>query len=111
MALPGRLSDPKVRNAKPGVHGDGAGLYLRVKPGGAKSWVQRVQHGGKRQDIGLGGYPADLSLGEAREQAAHLRKLAWHCLYARAERDRGKVAIPTFAEGIVTDREGSAARI
>jgi hypothetical protein len=56
MALPGKLSDMKVRNAKPGMHGDGGGLYLRVKPSGAKSWVLRVQHGGKREDIGLGGY-------------------------------------------------------
>jgi hypothetical protein len=57
MVLPGKLSDIKVRNAKPGVHGDGGGLYLREKPSGAKSWVLRVQHGGKREDIGLGGYP------------------------------------------------------
>ncbi|MGZ3250592.1 MAG: Arm DNA-binding domain-containing protein, partial [Croceibacterium sp.] len=62
----GKLTDLKVRNAKPGVYGDGAGLYLRVKPSGAKSWVLRVQFQGRRQDIGLGGYPADRSLTEAR---------------------------------------------
>jgi integrase len=96
----GKLTDLKVRSAKAGVHGDGAGLYLRVKDTGAKSWVLRVQHMGKRQDIGLGGYPADLSLGEAREKAAHLRKLARRGVNARAERDREKVVIPTFAEAV-----------
>ena len=53
----GKLTELKVKNAKPGIHGDGGGLYLRVKPSGAKSWVLRVQHMGKREDVGLGGYP------------------------------------------------------
>lgn len=96
----GKLTAKQVLNAKPGVHGDGAGLYLRVKPSGAKSWVLRVQHQGRRQDIGLGGFPADLDLGEARERASHLRKLARRGKNAIAERDREKVIIPTFAEAV-----------
>lgn len=96
-----KLSELRVKNAKPGVHGDGAGLYLRVKPSGAKSWVLRVQHMGKRQDIGLGGYPADLSLADAREKAAHLRKLARQGADARADRDKLKVRHPTFAEAVI----------
>jgi integrase len=95
-----KLTDMKVRNAKPGLHGDGAGLYLRVKPSGARSFVLRVQHMGKRQDIGLGGYPADLTLSEARDKAHHLRKLARQGKNAIAERDREKVVIPTFAEAV-----------
>ncbi|MEC9065708.1 MAG: integrase arm-type DNA-binding domain-containing protein [Pseudomonadota bacterium] len=94
----GKLTDMKVRNAKPGIHGDGAGLYLRVKPSGAKSWVLRVQFQGRREDIGLGGYPADLSLSEARDKAHHLRKLARQGKNAREERDREKLVIPTFKE-------------
>lgn len=88
-----KLTELRAKNAKHGVHGDGAGLYLRVKPSGAKSWVLRVQHMGRREDIGLGGYPADLSVAEAREKAAHLRKLARRGVNARAERDREKVVI------------------
>jgi len=95
-----RLSDLRAKNAKLGMNGDGAGLYLRVKPSGAKSWVLRVQHMGKRTDIGLGGFPADLSLAEAREKAAALRKLARQGVDARAERDKGKVRIPTFKEAM-----------
>jgi integrase len=94
----GKLTDMKVRNAKPGIHGDGAGLYLRVKDSGAKSWVLRVQFQGRRQDIGLGGYPADLTLSEAREKAAHLRKLARQGKNAIEERDREKIVIPTFKD-------------
>jgi integrase len=101
----GKLTDLRVKNAKPGVHGDGAGLYLRVKPSGAKSWVLRVQFQGRRQDIGLGGYPADRSLAEAREEAARLRKLARSGENAIAERDRKKIVIPTFKEAMTTAHE------
>lgn len=95
----GKLNVVKVRKAGPGVYGDGAGLYLRVKPTGAKSWVLRVQHAGKREDIGLGSV-SDLSLDEARERAAHLRRLARRGLDARMERDRELVVVPTFAKAI-----------
>jgi len=97
----GKLTDLKLRSAKAGTHGDGDGLYLRVKPTGAKSWVLRVQFQGRRTDIGLGGYPADLSLSEAREKAAQLRKLARQGKDAREERDREKVVIPTFKEAML----------
>jgi hypothetical protein len=43
------LTVTEVRNAKPGRHADGKGLYLLVKPSGAKSWVMRVQMGGRRR--------------------------------------------------------------
>ncbi|AJA10033.1 transposase [Sphingopyxis fribergensis] len=108
----GKLTDLKVRNAKPGIHGDGAGLYLRVKKPtkdaqkrgqtvGSKSWVLRVQFQGGREDIGLGGYPTDLSLSEAREKAAHLRKFARQGKNAREERDRQKLVVPTFKEAML----------
>lgn len=93
----GKLTALKVQKAPPGVHGDGAGLYLRVKPSGARSWVLRVQVQGRRQDIGLGS-TAELSLAEAREEAAKLRKAAKRGLSPIAERDREKRRIPTFAE-------------
>ncbi|GGC23131.1 integrase [Novosphingobium marinum] len=96
----GKLTELKVKNAKPGVYGDGAGLYLRVKPSGSRSWILRVQFQGRREDIGLGGYPADLTLAEAREKAYYLRKLARQGKNAREERDREKVRIPTFREAM-----------
>lgn len=95
-----KLKELKVKNAKAGTYSDGAGLLLRVKQSGAKSWVLRVQHMGRRSDIGLGGYPADLTLAEAREKAARLRKIARAGADPRAERDRAKVHTPTFAEAM-----------
>ena len=99
-----KLSELRVKNAKPGVHGDGSGLYLRVKPSGAKSWVLRVQHMGKREDIGLGGYPL-VTLATAREKALGLRRLAREGENARAFRDKGRVRTPSFAEAMKATHE------
>ncbi|MFK9667738.1 Arm DNA-binding domain-containing protein, partial [Escherichia coli] len=86
-----------VKNAKPGRHGDGLGLYLLVKPSGARSWMLRVQRDGMRRDIGLGSIAA-LSLSEARERAAELRKHALNGRDPIAERDRDRRPTPTFRE-------------
>ena len=95
----GKLTALKVKHAAPGIHGDGKGLYLRVKDTGAKSWVLRVQFNGRRQDIGLGSID-DLTLSEARVKSAFLRKIARAGGDAIAVRDKNKVKIPTFAEAV-----------
>ena len=48
------LNPITVKNAGPGRHADGGGLYLRVQEGGARSWLYRSTAGGKARDIGLG---------------------------------------------------------
>lgn len=68
------LSARKVETAAPGRHGDGRGLFLFVKPSGARSWVLRYQVQGRRRDLGLGAYP-DVSLAMARDRAAEARRL------------------------------------
>ncbi|QIE41630.1 integrase arm-type DNA-binding domain-containing protein [Rhodobacteraceae bacterium SC52] len=68
------LSARKAETAKPGRHGDGRGLFLYVKPTGARSWVLRYQVQGRRRDLGLGPYP-DVSLAMARERASEARRL------------------------------------
>lgn len=81
-----RLTDAVVRRlTKPGMHNDGNGLYLKVKPGreageaGTKSWVLRFKRGlrpdGKPRShfMGLGPYPA-VSLAAAREKADKARR-------------------------------------
>ncbi|GIX20769.1 MAG: phage integrase [Erythrobacter sp.] len=95
----GKLTVKQVKAAKPGTHVDGHGLLLRVRPSGAGSWILRVQVDGKRRDIGLGSL-LDLSLAEAREKAAHLRKLARQGQDPIAERDKHKVQAVTFAEAL-----------
>ena len=47
-----------------GAYSDGNGLTLRVDSSG-KRWIQRVTIGGKRHNVGLGGYPV-VSLAKAR---------------------------------------------
>ncbi len=91
------LTSLKVKNARPGTYGDGKGLYLRVKPSGSRSWILRVQHQGRRQDIGLGSVD-DVSLAEARDSASRLRRVARLGNDAIAERDRGKIRVVTFQE-------------
>jgi integrase len=114
-----KLTPIALKSAKPGRHADGNGLYLLVKPAGARSWLLRVQVDGKRRDIGLGSFrelakmaPKDrlnlikipilqlkvLTLAEAREKADLLRTAAKSGLDPIAERDRERRSIPTFRE-------------
>jgi integrase len=49
------------------------GLALQITSSGAKSWILRAMIGGKRRDMGLGGYP-DVTLAGAREAARAARE-------------------------------------
>lgn len=69
-----KLNALKVKTAPAGRHGDGRGLFLYVKPSGARSWVLRYQVHGRRRDLGLGAYP-DVNLAMARERATEARTL------------------------------------
>ena len=55
------------------MHGDGAGLWLKVTAGGSKSWILRYTMAGRERWTGLGPYP-DVSLMEARDKAMAWRK-------------------------------------
>lgn len=69
-----KLSITKVRsNLKPGRHGDGAGLYLKVRKSGSKSWIFMNYKNGKMSELGLGSLD-DISLVEARDLAHKLRE-------------------------------------
>lgn len=64
-----------ARMKTPGLHAVGgvAGLHLQITASGARSWILRVAIGGRRRDMGLGGFP-DVSLQEAREKARAARR-------------------------------------
>jgi len=71
-----QLTEAKIRTlTNTGLHPDGAGLYLQLRPGGAKSWIYRFRLNGRTRDMGLGAL-VDVSLVKARERhpAARLRK-------------------------------------
>ena len=94
-----KLTARKVETLrKPGLHGDGDGLYLRVSPTGAKSWILRTVVHAKRRDIGLGAVTL-ISLAEARELARSLRKVARQGGDPLAARRR---EVPTFEKAAQT---------
>jgi len=107
MKSPGRhpekaLSSVKVKNlSKAGRYTDGNGLYLVVDPSGAKRWVLRTVIKGKRTDLGLGSISL-VSLAEAREEAAKLRKIARADGDPLAERRKDRRVVPTFEEAART---------
>ncbi|MBT4017633.1 MAG: tyrosine-type recombinase/integrase [Alphaproteobacteria bacterium] len=97
------LKNTEVKNAKPGKHHDGAGLYL-VASDKSKKWVQRGTVNGRRREWGLGVYPA-IGLADARNKAALYRKLISEGIDPSDERKRllaeaaAKAAsTPTFEE-------------
>jgi integrase len=75
MARPiNKLTDRKVASLKEsGRHSDGGGLYLRITPQGARSWVFMVKVGKKRAEIGLGPLTA-VPLSSARRVAEKMRE-------------------------------------
>lgn len=60
----------------PGLHfvGGVAGLALQVLPSGGRTWVLRATMGGRRRDMGIGGFP-DVPLADARTAARSARDL------------------------------------
>ncbi|MFZ9734676.1 MAG: Arm DNA-binding domain-containing protein, partial [Burkholderiaceae bacterium] len=58
------------RLSEPGLYfvGGVSGLALQVLPTGGRSWILRATVGGRRRDMGLGGYPS-VQLAEARQRA------------------------------------------
>lgn len=90
------LTAIQVKNAKPGRHADGCGLYLMVRPSGSRSWILRTQKDGKRQDFGLGSVRT-VSLVQARAKAAEIRgKIAAGETVGRSVQPQ-KPIVPTFA--------------
>jgi integrase len=72
----GALAVQKIARRGITFVGGVAGLGINVTQYGSKSWVLRYQVGGKRRDMGLGGYP-DVPLAAAKEAARAARaKLA-----------------------------------
>lgn len=95
-----RLSTVKINAlTRRGYHADGAGLYLRIIPSGAKSWAFRFRDGGRLREAGLGGYP-EISLKRARELAAECRDWRQRGIDPIAARraKRAATSAPSFKE-------------
>ncbi|HST37058.1 MAG TPA: integrase arm-type DNA-binding domain-containing protein, partial [Allosphingosinicella sp.] len=68
-----RLTARQVTTLKtPNRYADGGGLYLRITPAGARSWVFMATRNGRREEIGLGA-ASTVSLTAVRQLAARMR--------------------------------------
>jgi Arm DNA-binding domain len=80
----GKLTTAAIKNAPPGMHADGGGLYLYVRQPsqaelardpeakGARSWIYRYMISGKAREMGLGPLHT-VGLAEARRRAGEYR--------------------------------------
>src|SRR3954465_14362170 len=78
MAVSGRLQANKLAavnlaKLRPGMHGDGGGLWLQVTPNG-RSWIFRYTFHDRAREMGLGSLKT-VGLSEARDAAKECRKL------------------------------------
>lgn len=72
-----KLTNIKCQNTKPSEKTqklfDGRGLFLEIRPNGAKYWRMKYRFMGKEKLLALGVYP-EISLAEAREKCLEARK-------------------------------------
>jgi integrase len=101
-----KLTDRQIRAAKPGTTiSDGRGLYMEVTATGTRRFLFRWTRAGKASKLAIGIYP-DISLADAREKVADLRKTL------AAGGDPRKVmkpeAVPTFGAAAAAYIESKA---
>jgi len=97
---------------KPGLHfvGGVAGLALQITSTGARSWILRVMVGGKRRDMGLGGYP-DVTLAGAKEKAREKREQIDNGVDPIEVRRAKKSALAAAMAALITFSEAAKAYI
>ena len=96
------------RITKPGLFfvGGVAGLALQVTERGARTWILRMMIGGKRRDMGLGGYP-DVTLASARERARAMREKADSGVDPILEREQQRSALAAAVASAMTFKEAA----
>lgn len=63
-----RLQHPGTGGNATFAVGGVSGLLMQITPNGGRTWLLRVTIGGRRREIGLGGFP-DVTLAQARDRA------------------------------------------
>jgi integrase len=105
-----RLTDTRVRNAKPQARAyklsDGGGMYLLVSPDGARYWRLDYRFAGKRRTLALGVYPI-MTLFAARTGRDEARRLLTQDIdpnaAKRARKRAAKVASENTFEAIARE--------
>lgn len=83
-----------------------SGLVLQVSRSGTKSWLMRISVGGKRREIGLGGYP-DTTLAGAREAARAVREKVKAGVDPIAEKRAARSALAAAIASALTFRQAA----
>lgn len=87
------LTDTAIRNAKAAEKDaklfDGGGLFLLLKPNGARWWRLKYRHEGREKLISLGVYPT-VTLKEARERRDEAKRLLSRGIDPSAQRQATK---------------------
>jgi integrase len=90
------LTDAKIRSAKaavgPAKLRDGHGLYLEIRPSGAKLWRYRYRIAKKENVFAIGEYPK-IGLAEARIERAKVRELVKQGIHPAHHRKIEKLRI------------------
>jgi len=107
-----KLSAATVKAAKPGMHGDGGGLWLHVSGRGSRSWIFRFTSpvDGKPHEMGIGALHT-VSLAEARLKALKLRQQVLEGGDPLADRQARRQASRVAAAKVVTFKECGEAYI
>lgn len=100
-----KLSARKVDTlSKPGLYGDGLGLYLQVSTFGTKSWLYRYMIDGKARKMGLGPCHT-VTLAMAREKATEARRKVLEGIDPIDQRQAVKLARRADAAKVMTFRQ------
>ena len=83
-----------------------SGLVLQVSKSGTKSWLLRVLVGGKRREIGLGGFP-DVTLAGAREAARVAKEKIKAGIDPVAERQTARSALAAAVASAITFKQAA----
>jgi integrase len=105
-----KLTEKKIKEelTRPGVYGDGDGLWLRVQKSGSRNWLFIYRRGSDRVELGLGGYgsgTAPISLARAREKADEIRKLLSEGADPRAGKQAKLKTFEEVARSLIADKK------
>jgi integrase len=99
MSLTARRVQTLTR--RPGLHGDGGNLWLKVSGPGKRSWVFRYMIAGRARSMGLG-HADEVPLAEARNKAEAARRLLRDGVDPREQRDATRAAAARAAARAIT---------
>ena len=106
-----KLTAAIVRQSKPGIYADGAGLFLQVTKGAdgkfKRSWLVRVRlPGGRVREMGLGRVD-EVELAMARDRAQDARALARDGLDPVTQRDADRLRVAEEAARAITFKQAA----